>query len=148
MGNSADQLRIAADQLQYRAGKILRSSSIYQTSAWGNENQPDFLNQVLEVQTLLSAKDLMQVILEIEKEMGRIRTEKNAPRIIDIDILFYGRDIIHQPDLVVPHPVLHIRMFVLVPLNQLIPGFIHPVLLKTVRRLLKECPDNLDVKKF
>ena len=90
----------------------------------------------------------MQTILAIEKEMGRIRTKKNAPRIIDIDILFFNKEIIHTQNLVVPHLQIQNRNFVLVPLNQLSPNFKHPLLNKTVHQLLKSSPDTLTVKKF
>jgi 2-amino-4-hydroxy-6-hydroxymethyldihydropteridine diphosphokinase len=90
----------------------------------------------------------MEKILFIEEQMGRIRTEKNAPRIIDIDILFFNKQIIKSKMLTIPHPFIQDRRFVLVPLNELSPLFKHPILNKTVRRLLKECPDLLDVKKI
>ena len=90
----------------------------------------------------------MNTILTIEKKMGRIRTSKNAPRIIDIDILFFNKEIIKTKMLTVPHPFIQERRFVLVPLNELSSRFIHPVLGKTVSQLLKDCPDKLDVKKI
>jgi len=90
----------------------------------------------------------MQTILKIEKKMGRIRTIKNAPRIIDIDILFFNKEIINEAELTVPHPQIQNRRFVLVPLNQLSPNLKHPLLNKTVHQLLINCPDELNVKKF
>ena len=89
----------------------------------------------------------MQTILLIEKKMGRVRTEKNAARIIDIDILFFNKEIINEPQLVVPHPKIQDRRFVLIPLNELSANFIHPVLNKTIHYLLRVCPDTLAVKK-
>ena len=110
--------------------------------------QPDFLNQVVIVDTELTALQTMQNILGIEKKMGRVRTVKNAPRIIDIDILFFNKEIIAQAKLTVPHPQIQNRRFVLVPLNQLSPNLKHPLLKQTIHQLLLHCPDKLNVKKF
>ena len=96
----------------------------------------------------LSAEKNLSVILAIEEKMGRVRTEKNAPRIIDIDILFFNDDIINQKHLVVPHPEIQNRRFVLVPLNELSPNYIHPLFNKTIYQLLSECHDELNVRKF
>jgi len=148
MGNSRKQLEKAALLIEKKIGPIIRRSGLYQTAAWGNSNQPDFLNQVIIVETSLTAGQSMQTILSIEADMGRIRTEKNAPRIIDIDILFFNKDIIDEKELVVPHPAIQLRRFVLVPLNELSPNFIHPLLKKTNHHLLLECADKLDVKKI
>lgn len=148
MGNSKQQLLASIRQIETHIGKLIRQSALYTTAAWGNTDQADFLNQVLVVETFLAAPNLMQKILDIEEEMGRVRTVKNAARIIDIDILFFNDEIINEPHLVVPHPEIQNRRFVLVPLNELSPGLIHPVLNKTVHQLLLECPDQLDVKKF
>jgi 2-amino-4-hydroxy-6-hydroxymethyldihydropteridine diphosphokinase len=148
MGNSNKQLSKASHLIEKLIGKLIRQSSIYSTAAWGNTNQPDFLNQVIVVQTKLNALQTMQTILGIEKKMGRLRTVKNAPRIIDIDILFFNKEIIDQKELTVPHPQLQNRRFVLVPLNELSPNFKHPVLKKTIHQLFIHCPDRLNVKKF
>ena len=148
MGNSMQQLAGAGKYIERSIGKIVRQSAFYKTAAWGNTDQPDFINQVVIVETMLSAAECMNAILIIEKDMGRTRTVKNAPRVIDIDILFFNKDIIDTPLLKVPHPFIQERRFVLVPLNELSPRFIHPVLAKTVSLLLKQCPDKLDVKKI
>lgn len=148
MNHPEKQLLQARKEVNRRVGKVLRYSSIYQTAAWGKTDQPDFLNQVLIADTLHTAQEVMQALLGIEKEMGRIRTEKNAPRVIDIDILFYNHDVISQNDLQVPHPQVPNRRFVLVPLNELSPGFHHPASGKSIHQLLLECTDPLDVKKF
>lgn len=129
-------------------GLIKRQSKFYQTAAWGKTDQPDFINQVIVVSSKLNAEACIETIFMIEHKMGRIRTEKNAPRIIDIDILFFNKDIIHTALLVVPHPALHERRFVLIPLNELSPLFIHPVLGKTIHALLLKCRDSLNVKKI
>ena len=142
------QLNTARSYITRQIGDIKRWSGIYQTAAWGNTNQPDFLNQVLIVKTILSAEQTMQTIFSIEKKMGRIRTQKNAPRIIDIDILFFNKDIIHSKNLEIPHPQLQNRNFVLVPLNELSPNLKHPVLNKTIHQLLRISPDELTVNKI
>ena len=90
----------------------------------------------------------MKAILEIESEMGRIRTQKNAPRIIDIDILFYNKEIINTKNLTIPHPLMQERNFVMFPLNELSPNFIHPVFKKNIHRLLRSCKDKLAVNKI
>lgn len=148
MGNSKASLSKAVVQIEKLIGKVTRQSGLYSTAAWGNTKQPDFLNQVIIVETELSAIQTMQTILTIEKKMGRIRTIKNAPRVIDIDILFFNKEMINQKELVIPHPQIQNRRFVLVPLNQLSPNLKHPALNKTVHQLLINCPDKLNVKKF
>ena len=148
IGNSYAQIELAAREINKGTGKLVRRSSLYVTAAWGNRSQPDFLNQVLLIESDLSAGDTLASILEIERKMGRVRTVKNAPRIIDIDILFFNKQIIVQEDLVIPHPEIQNRRFVLVPLNELSPLYVHPVLGKTVHHLLQECEDPLEVKKF
>ena len=147
LSDPATQLAKAKKYLAIE-GEILKESRLYQTAAWGNTDQPDFLNQVIIINTKLDALVLLKKILEIENKMGRRRTIKNAPRIIDIDILFYNDEIIQEQELIVPHPAIVQRRFVLVPLAELDPAFIHPVLNKTISRLLSECRDTLDVKTF
>ena len=148
MGNSRQQLLLANKHISKKIGKIVRSSRLYQTAAWGKEDQPDFLNQVIIVHTKLDASTCLEKNLAIEAMMGRVRTEKNAPRVIDIDILFFNKEIIQLPELQVPHPAIQLRRFVLTPLNELSPNFIHPVLAKTNHQLLQICKDKLDVKKI
>jgi 2-amino-4-hydroxy-6-hydroxymethyldihydropteridine diphosphokinase len=148
IGNSKASLAKAIKQIKSNIGDVVRQSSLYSTAAWGNIKQPDFLNQVIIVETELTALQTMQTILVIEKRMGRVRTVKNAPRIIDIDILFFNKEITDENKLTIPHPQLQNRRFVLVPLNQLSPNLRHPLLKKTVHQLLIHCPDNLNVKKF
>lgn len=148
LGNSKQQLQTAIKYIQQKIGKVVRASGLYATAAWGNTNQPDFLNQVIVIETILTASETLQDVLSIEKKMGRIRTIKNAPRIIDIDILFFNKAIIQERDLIVPHPEIQNRRFVLVPLNEISPMFKHPLFGKTIHQLLLECPDQLNVKKF
>ena len=148
MGNSAELLSNAIKQIENKIGPLLLSSNLYATAAWGNTSQPDFLNQVIKIATHLAAAETLAIILSIEKNMGRIRTIKNAPRIIDIDILFFNNEIINQSDLIVPHPEIQNRRFVLTPLQEIAPQMIHPVLNKTIEQLLSQCPDQLAVKKI
>ena len=148
IGNSKKQLLKAQKYLGKRIGFLIHKSSLYQTAAWGDRDQPDFINQIVVINTLLDAQSCIEKILGIEHDMGRIRTKKNAPRVIDIDILFFNREIINLENLVVPHPALQDRRFVLIPLNEISPNFIHPILNKTVHQLLVDCKDPLDVKKI
>ena len=148
MGNSKKLLAAAAKHIRKQIGLVTRQSGLYSTAAWGNTQQPDFLNQVIVVQTKLTAQQTIQTILSIEKEMGRVRTVKNAPRIIDIDILFFNKDIIKEKKLEVPHPHIPNRRFVLIPLNELSPNLKHPVFQQSVHYLLENCKDPLNVKKF
>lgn len=148
IGNSKLHLQQAQRYIQKQIGITIRQSGIYQTAAWGNTNQADFLNQVIIVKTSLNADAVMETILSIEKKMGRVRTQKNAPRIIDIDILFFNKEIKQETHLTIPHPQLQNRRFVLVPLKELSPNLKHPVLKNTIHQLWMQCKDNLDVKKF
>lgn len=115
---------------------VCGQSSIYETDPVGGPRQGLYLNGVWHAETQLDAADLMQALLEIEKKLGRVRTEANAPRTIDLDILFYGDQLILSPQLKIPHPRLHERLFVLKPLNELCPDFNHPAMNKTVSELL------------
>lgn len=146
LGHREKQLQTAANLLAQQLGKPLKQSAIYETAAWGNENQPSFLNQVLQFETTLSARNLLSIILATEQQMGRVRTQKWAERSIDIDILFAGNAIINEPDLQVPHPFLHQRRFTLVPLNEIAPDMMHPLFKKSIHSLLLECTDDLEVK--
>jgi 2-amino-4-hydroxy-6-hydroxymethyldihydropteridine diphosphokinase len=148
MGNSKIQIMKAQQLIIEHIGKIIDSSSLYVTAAWGLEKQPDFLNQVIEVKTSHIASTVIRKVLEIEDTMGRVRNELYGPRIIDIDVLFFNSEILNLRNLTVPHPLLDQRRFVLTPLAELIPKFVHPVLQKTIKQLLKECDDTLNVQKI
>ncbi len=148
MGDSRKFLLDAAARIQSSVGKVIKSSSLYRTSAWGNMKQNDFLNQAIIVETKMPVGMLMDTLLDIEKKMGRVRTLKYAPRTIDIDILFYDNKILHTPQISVPHPRIKERRFVLVPLKELSPGFKHPETGEPMSALLKVCKDELNVKKF
>ena len=146
LGDRLANLQKAKEYLGKETGNIVTSSSIYETEAWGNNDQPDFYNQVHIINTKLSAEQMMEKILKIEEQMGRVRAAKNASRIIDIDILFFNDDVINKKDLVIPHPEISNRRFVLTPLNELSPELVHPVLNKTINELLSTCKDTLSVK--
>ena len=148
MSQREHQLAHAARLIEERCGSVIDRSSIYETAAWGKSDQDSFLNQALVVETTLTARDLLNEILYIENLMGRDRIEKYGPRIIDIDIIFFNHQVIREPGLVVPHPEMASRRFVLEPLNEVIPAYIHPVYYKTVNELLNECSDSLPVKKL
>lgn len=141
-------LNTAKDLIETHCGKVTRFSSVYETSAWGKTDQPAFLNQALEIETSLNAKQLIRRILKVEKMMGRVRKEKYDPRIIDIDILFFNDEIYQYHFLTVPHPEIQNRRFALIPLAEIASGLVHPVLKKKVSQLLQECPDKLEVKKY
>lgn len=148
IGNSQLQLSVAIKNIEQKIGNVIRQSKLYSTAAWGDTRQPDFLNQVILVETALTPLETMQTILAIEKEMGRVRTLKNAPRIIDIDILFFNKVVVDETILTLPHPEIQNRRFVLIPLNELAPNLHHPLLGLSIHELLKICPDRLNVKKF
>ncbi len=148
LGEPLVQIKKAKEYLSGRVGKLIAQSSLYHTAAWGKTDQPDFINQALYIKTNLPAKKALEEALYIEKLMGRERSEKYAPRLIDIDILFYDAEIIHSEALRVPHPAIQLRKFALVPLNEIAPTLLHPVLKKTITQLLSECPDHSLVKRF
>ncbi len=148
MGNSKELLLHATSIIASTVGAVTRASSFYATAAWGNENQPDFLNQIIVIDTNFTALALLKAVLAIEKKMGRVRTFKNSPRIIDIDILFFNNEVINTKNLIVPHPEIQNRRFVLIPLNELAPTLIHPLLNRTIKELIISCKDSLNVQKI
>jgi 2-amino-4-hydroxy-6-hydroxymethyldihydropteridine diphosphokinase len=150
-GNEGDRFRNlqqAQTNIELICGRILQVSSLYETAPWGNPAQPDFLNQLLLIETNLDPLPLLRAILSIEEKGGRKRTVKNAARTIDIDILFFNRIIMETAGLTIPHPRIADRRFVLEPLNEISPDFIHPVSGKSIHQLLLECTDELLVKKI
>ncbi|WP_422359489.1 2-amino-4-hydroxy-6-hydroxymethyldihydropteridine diphosphokinase [Reichenbachiella sp.] len=148
IGDKKHNLLQARELITARIGEITKPSAIYQTSAWGKEDQDDFLNQVLEVETDLSPEHLLSVGLDIEKELGRIRYEHWGERLIDIDILYYEDQVITSQRLTVPHPEIQNRKFTLVPLVELAPDHKHPKMKQTNKDLLEACNDPLEVVKI
>lgn len=150
-GNLGDKKQIFSDVstlLNDRLGKITSQSAIYETEPWGFESPDLFWNQVLELSTNLSPEEVLAQTQQIETELGRIRKENQySSRLIDIDILFYGNQIINQENLTVPHPRIQERKFALIPLCEIAPELIHPVLRKNIRQLLVESTDPLKVEK-
>lgn len=148
LGDRAANLQQAANLIEQSAGTLVTFSSIYETAAWGIIDQPSFLNQVLLLQTDYKPHDLLKKLLFIEEQMGRKRSVKFGPRIIDIDILFYNNQIIKSENLMIPHPEIQNRRFVLASLNEIASDFIHPIFNKTIRELLNVCNDPLQVSLF
>ena len=148
LGDREEQLATARNAIDKHCGQLLRQSSLYQTAAWGLEAQASFLNQALALTTALSPGKLLESIFSIEEKMGRQRDVRYGPRLIDIDILLYGSEVVEMETLSIPHPQLPYRRFALIPLAEIAAGVVHPVLKKPIRQLLAECPDTLDVQKI
>jgi len=140
-------LKQAVDHIEAEIAPVVKLSSVFETQSWGKTDAPDYLNQVIQLHTSLPARVLLEKILAIEILLGRERKEKWGSRTIDIDILFYGDEVIHEPDLQVPHPELHKRRFTVEPLAEIAAAFVHPVLNKNILQLKNELIDNLIVKK-
>ena len=150
LGEPVRQIRQAQDALRKSPGiKFLDASSLYRTQPMGPVEQPPFINAVFSLEAEIGPHDLLSLLLDIEQKMGRVRKERWGPRVIDLDLLFYGEEIIKEQGLEVPHPRLHERRFVLAPLAEIAPGFAHPVIKKTVSELLAGLPpEDFWVEKF
>ena len=148
LGNRVENLNKATELITVRAGNLVACSKFYQTSPWGPLEQPDFLNQAVAVDAFLEPQQLMELLLGIEEEMGRIRSEKYGPRNIDIDILFYGNKVMKTSLLQLPHPEVHSRRFALTPLAEIASEFIDPVSGKSISKLLSDCQDQGTVLQF
>ncbi len=148
LGDSNAMLEKARAMISMEIGGIITTSSLYATKAWGAENQPDFLNQVVEVDSALSPEELLKKVNEIEKALGRVRKTKWGTRSIDIDILYYQNEIVQTENLLVPHPQNQNRNFVLVPMVEIAPDFVHPIFKCSQKELLEKSPDKLGVTKL
>lgn len=148
IGDRPMYLKTALRKIGEGVGLIEQSSSIYETQPWGVNNQDDYLNMAVKISTTWPVDVLFQKLKAIEAEEGRDSIIQNAPRTLDIDILFYDDFVISSDQLIIPHPRLHLRRFVLTPLVDIAPHFIHPVLKKSIEVLLNECPDEKAVRKY
>lgn len=145
LGDRLLNLKKADLEIGQRIGLVLMRSMIYQTKPWGNTEQDDFLNQVLVIDSSKKANEILSALLEIELEMGRKRTKQWEPRIIDLDILYFGDEIIETKDLKIPHPFIQERRFTLIPLAEILPAMIHPVFKQSNYDLLLQTTDHSSV---
>ncbi|MBT2563213.1 2-amino-4-hydroxy-6-hydroxymethyldihydropteridine diphosphokinase [Pedobacter sp. ISL-68] len=149
LGDREANLKKAIELLNNKIGKVIAISSLYETAAWGKTNQPAFLNQAVGLQTNLSAVAVLDLALSIEQELGRVREDKWGARLIDIDLILFGDQIINIPDkLQVPHPHMQDRKFVMEPLAEIAPEVIHPLLGETILSICRNIDDPLEVKKL
>jgi len=146
IGEREEHLQTAIKRLEEKVGDVIQTSSIYETDAWGVTDQASFLNQIVVIETRLSAFEVLDEIQAIELLMGRKRKRKWGERIIDIDILFYENEIIDTERLSIPHPGIPDRNFVLTPMMEIAPNLEHPILKKTIENLSLACPDKLQVR--
>ena len=147
LGDKIGNCKIAIEEIAAFA-KILKVSSCYETEPLGYEEQPNFINCAAEICTDLSPHDLLTKLNKIEDKLGRVRLEKWGPRTIDLDIVFFGNQVINDENLEIPHPRAHLRQFVLEPICEIAPEYLDPVLNQTVSVLVKECEDNKQVVKL
>lgn len=147
-GDRERWLALAIAAIEKHCGNIAKRSSIYETAAWGVEDQPCFLNIVLLLYTDLETSGVLSATQAIEMELGRQRTVKWGQRTLDIDILLFNDDIVQDEQLTIPHPYLHLRRFTLEPLSEIAPELIHPVFKTPIATLLLNCADPLETKKL
>ena len=148
LGDRENFIYNAVKQISDLVGGVIKQSKIYESAPWRVEGQGNYLNQIIQLTTSLSANETILALLNIENDLGRVRVEKWGERLIDIDIIFFNNEIIETPDLCVPHKHMHQRNFVLVPLNEIASDFIHPKYNKSVFQLLKESNDNEKVEEY
>ena len=148
LGNREEYLRRGLVLLQQGVGEIKKASALYRTASWGKTDLPEYLNQAVCIHSDLKPRDLLTTVNLIEKMLGRQREEKWGSRTLDIDILLYGNEIVNEPDLLIPHPYLHVRKFALAPLAEIAPDILHPATGKKINCLLSELSDNLYVERF
>lgn len=148
LGNPTSQIAQASTLLQDRIGPIVKSSALYVSEGWGVTDQPLFYNQALIIQTDLDKQTCLSICQEIETELGRTRLVKWGARLIDIDIIYFNDEVYESEDLVIPHPLMQFRNFVLVPFCEIAEDYVHPLLRQTNRQLLSKSEDELVVKKY
>ncbi|MEM9824688.1 MAG: 2-amino-4-hydroxy-6-hydroxymethyldihydropteridine diphosphokinase [Bacteroidota bacterium] len=145
-GQRFDYLVQANRMIAQRIGPLVQISAYYETEAWGLTDQPDFINQAIEVRTELSPQEVLSELLDIESQLGRVRQIRWGERCIDIDLLFYEQEVIQSPNLEVPHPRLHLRNFVLIPMLEIAGDFIHPIFNLNIEALYLQSEDQLEVR--
>jgi 2-amino-4-hydroxy-6-hydroxymethyldihydropteridine diphosphokinase len=138
MGNRRENIQKALEKMEHIGLNLIKTSTIIQTEPYGYLDQDPFLNGACIVDTVLSPKELLYQLLAIEQELGRKREIRWGPRIIDLDIIFYEDQIIREKDLIIPHPDAHNRTFVMEPISEIAPFFVHPIYKKTVREIYQE----------
>lgn len=151
MGNREELLSEAIELIELRCGKVVLKSSLYESEPWGFDAEIYFLNQSIAIESILSPHDLLNELLAIEAELGRKRKENHVgyeSRPIDLDIIYYDDIINNDEDLILPHPRLHLRRFVLTPLCEIAPDFIHPIIRETNSALLDKCEDHSEVRLY
>lgn len=147
-GQTFSNLKSAIELIGKKLGPVTAISSFYTTKAWGPVPQPDFINVAIAIKTIFPPLYCLKTVLDIERSFGRRRTIKYGPRTLDIDIIYYGHEILNHPDLKLPHPEMSKRQFVLVPLSEIAPKFKHPVFHKNNLQLLQQSKDTLEVKLY
>jgi 2-amino-4-hydroxy-6-hydroxymethyldihydropteridine diphosphokinase len=148
-GDRMKTIQLAEQLIDRRVGRIAKKSAYYETAAWGKTDQPAFINCILMVNTTLSAKELLEVNQKVERELGReITGERWGPRLIDLDIIFYGKRVIRERGLDIPHPEMHKRLFVIIPMMEIAPEVIHPLIKVDMVTLYQQCEDQSDVIKI
>lgn len=152
-GNIGDRKKALASAvflIRERVGEVISQSNLYETEAWGVTNQAAYLNQCICINTSLTAEELIAALLNVEKDLGRVRDVYHAyePRTVDIDILFFNNLVLNANHLIIPHPRMHLRKFVLIPLMEIAPDLLHPVFDIRVKELLLQTTDNSEVKLY
>lgn len=149
LGNRMETLQHGLSRLSIEAGNVKQISAVYESVAWGFSVPERFLNLAVAIETELMPRELLKLIHQIEESFGRVRDGSTyRSRTLDIDIIFYEEDVIHEPDLSIPHRLMHQRLFVLLPLLDLVPNMVHPVLGKTMKELFEQCSDASDIQKY
>lgn len=149
--NLGDRVKNIYDGIQKvadKVGKVISYSPLYESKPWGVVSPNDYINACILVETQTSPEEVMTILHDIEKEMGRVRSTKYNDRTLDIDLLLFDQLIIDTEELKIPHPRMHERLFVLVPANQIVPMFIHPLFQKSIQELLLECTDESNVYEY